>query len=203
MTIKLSLKDRIESEVAFVPFTGCWIWLKGNHEDPQLKVMGKMYRVRRLIYEIYKGQIPENGRMFKTCGVDHCLNPEHLYYANESLRPWLDANFKPKHLHKRLERNIFHEPMSGCWLWAGRFNKAGYGTINVDAKARPAHRILYELYKGKIPNGLIICHHCDMPACVNPDHLYAGTYKDNSEDMIRRGRGYHQKTKNPARPFLI
>lgn len=77
------------------------------------------------------------------------------------------------------------EPNSGCWLWIGAVNEFGYG---VTGKGR-AHRISYEQHKGVIPAGLCILHKCDVPSCVNPDHLFAGTKRDNLVDMYRKGRG--------------
>lgn len=84
---------------------------------------------------------------------------------------------------------------TGCWLWtaavAGGAGGMWYGYMSVGGKggaAKRAHRISYELYKGDIPNGMLVRHKCDNPLCVNPDHLELGTHKDNSSDMTERGR---------------
>ncbi len=95
-------------------------------------------------------------------------------------------------LRDRFEDKYMPEPNSGCWLWMGAKSPSGYGKICLgsrveDGTAR-AHRVSWELYKGPIPNGALICHHCDVPLCVNPDHLFCGTPKDNTQDMIRKGR---------------
>lgn len=80
--------------------------------------------------------------------------------------------------------------LTGCWEWRGMRNHDGYGQVWVRALQRNvgAHRISFEQHKGPIPEGLLICHTCDNPPCINPDHLFAGTHKDNTADMMRKGR---------------
>ena len=84
---------------------------------------------------------------------------------------------------------------NGCWEWTGSVNDKGYGLIYVEGKSKRAHRITYQLFKSEIPKGLFICHHCDNPGCVNPEHLFVGTQKDNMQDCIRKGR-FVRPTKN-------
>lgn len=74
-----------------------------------------------------------------------------------------------------------------CWEWTAGIRN-GYGAFKLNGKAIDAHRVSYEAYNGEIPKGKIICHTCDNPKCVNPEHLYAGTYADNVHDMIKRNR---------------
>lgn len=76
----------------------------------------------------------------------------------------------------------------GCWLWTGGKNSQGYGNFYTNNKQYKAHRFVYELTYGAIPKDILICHHCDNPSCVRPDHLFAGTNQDNMDDMVAKGR---------------
>jgi hypothetical protein len=74
-----------------------------------------------------------------------------------------------------------------CWTWAACTNPLGYGWINVNNSGELAHRISWLINHGEIPEGLVICHKCDNPPCVNPNHLFLGTQKDNMQDYARKG----------------
>lgn len=88
----------------------------------------------------------------------------------------------------RFERLVEKEPMSGCWLWNGC--AAGrYGHFRIGERAHKAHRAAYLIYRGSIPDGLLVCHKCDNGYCVNPDHLFLGTDQDNATDKSVKGRG--------------
>lgn len=75
-----------------------------------------------------------------------------------------------------------------CWLWTGYIEKRGYGRFGYNYKTIEAHRMSWIIANGEIPEGMIICHECDNPSCVNPDHLFLGTHKDNTWDMVDKGR---------------
>ena len=84
-----------------------------------------------------------------------------------------------------------YETGPGCWIWKSAFTTRGYGFFWVGGAKRSeyAHRVAWELANGEqIPNGKIVMHSCDNPACVNPAHLSIGSNKDNSQDAVRKGR---------------
>ena len=81
-----------------------------------------------------------------------------------------------------------------CWLWTGARDTAGYGSLTINKKKVRATRWSYEFHKSPIPDGLLICHTCDVPACVNPEHLWAGTYSENALDMVSKNRQGPSKT---------
>lgn len=84
-------------------------------------------------------------------------------------------------------------PDEGCWIWSRSRNPDGYGIIGFQKKHIGAHRVSYEIFKGSIPNGLDVLHHCDNPPCCNPKHLYVGLPTLNSQHMVIRNRQWNQK----------
>lgn len=110
---------------------------------------------------------------------------------------------KAEDIKTRFERFIMPEPNTGCWLWMARINQRGYGIFGQSKIKHRAHRFSYELYNGKITNGLLVCHTCDMPSCVNPTHLFLGTHLDNARDMISKGRDNKSKGENHYKAKLL
>jgi hypothetical protein len=83
----------------------------------------------------------------------------------------------------------FVEKTSECWIWTGGNTPRGYGIFcPTGSKKMYSHRFSYELHIGRIPNGMFVCHACDNPACIRPDHLFLGTARDNTMDMVTKGR---------------
>ena len=86
----------------------------------------------------------------------------------------------------RIKESVHIADKTGCWLWV----KGGgrYGLISYQDKTISVHRLSYLLFIGKIPDGYCVCHTCDTPRCVNPDHLFVGSHKDNEQDKTVKGR---------------
>jgi hypothetical protein len=77
---------------------------------------------------------------------------------------------------------------TGCWLWAASRNRLGYGHFTFQNRVMLAHRWAFWFWRGPIADGLLVCHSCDVPSCVNPDHLWLGTNADNVADRDAKGR---------------
>ena len=96
-------------------------------------------------------------------------------------------------IKQRIEDNSIPITESGCWIWIYGKTSRGYGTLKINGKQIYAHRASYKEFIGDIPEGMLICHHCDTPLCVNPKHLFSGTCKDNHQDRERKKRGSNSK----------
>lgn len=87
-----------------------------------------------------------------------------------------------------LERWSTPEPNSGCLLWVGSLDAYGYGQSTRFEGISKAHRLSWRIHRGPIPTGLAVLHKCDVRQCINPDHLFLGTERDNMRDMDAKGR---------------
>lgn len=111
-------------------------------------------------------------------------------YRNKEWWDWFRSTLSER-FWKRVDKT------TGCWLWLGQVKKDGlrYGLLKIKYKHAYAHRVAWELVNGSIPEGLEVLHHCDVPHCVRPTHLFLGTQEDNMHDMAAKGRARNGHTK--------
>ena len=95
-------------------------------------------------------------------------------------------------LDDRIERMTMFIPFSGCKVFLGKLSD-GYGRIDIKNRAYAVHRVAWELKYGKIPDGKVLAHRCDVRSCCNPDHLFLATQSENMIDAVKKGRAPSQK----------
>jgi hypothetical protein len=150
---------------------GCWLWCgAANKHQKIISDKGKTYSVKRLLFQWKNPELSTSGYLHQICKDKACVNPDHLMNR--------DGYF---------ETLICKNITNGCWDWLGE-QKGGYGFFSIDHKNKLVHRLMYIRYKGEIPNGMNVCHSCDRPICVNPDHLWIGSQFDNVMDMMGKKR---------------
>lgn len=135
----------------------------------------------------------------RTCDLDDC---ERKHYGTGLCKKHYLRQYKYGDVNKTHvptfgmsnEEKFWHytKKSEECWEWQGPTNH-GYGYIRIDGPKRYMHRFSWELHNGEITDGLFVLHKCDNPSCVNPDHLFLGTQRDNVYDCIAKGRHVNQK----------
>lgn len=224
--------ERLLSRTVEMP-GGCRIWQGAKPRGYGLvKFRGRSTLAHRVAFELANGPIPPGMCVMHLCDMPPCLNPAHLALGTqvENIR---DRDRKGRHGRGRrrmslswtethatpvesapdeqsplgptlLERFWARVDRSGeCWEWRGQRQRQGYGQLGWAGKRYAAHRFAWAITNGPIPDGLVVCHRCDNPGCVRPEHLFLGTHRDNARDRVAKGRGSrgedHWTRKHPER----
>lgn len=172
--------------------TGCLVWqgsVSGTTGYMRVDKIGKP--VPRIVFEAVYGDVGDSV-VRHTCGNSLCVNIDHLYGVITGLK---------KSLPEKLAFLSTHDETSGCTLWTGSV-WGGYGVFKHKGASLKAHRVAYELAHGELPAGMVVCHRCDQPLCINPDHLFIGTQKENIQDMVHKGRGPNRHGARNGRAVL-
>jgi len=168
------LRKKIENKITEVG--DCWIWVGSvdSNGKPRLnthKVFDgcDTHFIQHIMYQEKFGNVDAR-YLDNLCGNLRCVNPDHQ---------------QPRTIEVRLS-NFSVDEDTGCWLWNGTIATNGYGYLRINKHNEFAHRASYAHHNGvEIPEGLMVCHTCNVRRCINPEHLYLGTHNDNMRDMAQ------------------
>jgi uncharacterized protein (DUF433 family) len=168
--------------------TGCWSYTGRVDSKGFAKatIKQKEISVHREIYQFLNGRLPTEQVVTQTCLNRRCVNPEHLKSGLQK-----DVSPKPDHFchtFVTLATKTRINPHTNCWEWQGCVAPDGYGQVSKEDKTWPVHRLMYTFLHGDISKDIQVCHVCDVRHCLNPEHLFLGTAKDNYDDMVSKGR---------------
>ena len=198
--MKKTVKELFERKFTRGGSDECWLWLayKDQHGFGRMTIDNTPKLAHRLSYQLYIGNIPDGDYVLHTCKNNNCVNPSHLFTGSNKEK---NAEFAKKNrtLRERFEEKYVKGSIDQCWEWNANKLPKGYGMIGAGGRLNRrqayAHRVAYQLYVGEIPKGMLVCHRCDNPSCVNPTHLFLGTQKDNIQDCVKKGRNKNGNSK--------
>lgn len=140
-------------------------------------------------------QKASTSRNRRVCSIHECTSPKRVRgWCTRHYARWL-AHGGPTYskiatgsVEDKLRFYGWTISDAGCWVWQGPINGKGYARMTLNSKSVEVHRVAYEHWNGKIPDGLVVRHTCDNRPCINPEHLIIGTLADNIQDKVDRDR---------------
>jgi hypothetical protein len=212
-----TVQERFWEKVIKLPEPRCWLWA-GTRSGKNYgvgRLDGKTVLAHRLAWIFTFGDVEEGMCVCHGCDNPLCVNPAHLFLGDNATnmkdkikkgrqrtRSWLPAlatslpeseriigEWRKEEHVRRFWRKV--NKTDTCWLWNASKSTCGYGKFTarrLGHHCTGAHRFAWEISFGEIPEGLLVLHCCDTPACVRPDHLFLGTPADNMLDKVQKGR---------------
>jgi hypothetical protein len=152
--------------------SGCWVWKDPDHDKIGIAEDWEE-SPERLLFCWKRNYVPGNWLVIvRNCETQRCVRPEHQFFAGELRRFY----------------RMVRTDSNGCMRWQGLKTEDGYGRYFADGREYRAHRYAWEYERTEPPPGTLICHDCDVPDCVNFEHLRRDDHKGNMRDMVAKGR---------------